>query len=74
MTGPRLWPTDAADDRDQAAEAVNEAAFRLERIRSRIPADCAIEIAQAEINLHKSLRLLERNGAKTRVARDPLRA
>jgi len=74
MPAPREWPTVAADDRDQAAEAVQEASIRLERITSKMPPEVQVEVCLARIDLQKSLRLLERHGAKTRVARDPLQA
>ena len=50
MTAPRVWPTDAADDRDQAAENVNEAAIHLEIVRSKLAPEIAVEITEAEID------------------------
>lgn len=71
MPGPREWPTIAADDRDKAAEFVNNGADRLSKVRRTVPAEYRVELAEAEIDLQRALRLLERHGARTTVP-DPL--
>jgi hypothetical protein len=72
MGAPRVWPTIAADDRDTAAEFVNNGAGQLARVRNQVPREYRGDILEIELNLANALRLLEKHGAKTRIP-DPLR-
>ena len=66
MPGPRKWPTDASDDRDDAADNINQAAIRLVAVKKKTPPEISVEIGEAIIQLQYSLRCLERQGAPTR--------
>ncbi len=68
MPGERPWPTNAADDRNQAAERMNNADNLLAKLAPRLPAEEKIVVMQARIDLQEGLRLLEKHGAPTRVA------
>jgi hypothetical protein len=57
----------ADDDRDNAAELINKAAENLESVSNKIPPEVSNQVLDAALALQKSLRLLERNGAPTRV-------
>ncbi len=65
MTGPREWPTNAAEDRDAAAEHINDAAVIVEKVIPRLPQPNQKEMLEASLKLQKALRLLERQGAKS---------
>ena len=67
MTPQKRWPNEAADDRDKAAEMINQAAEKLEQVTEKVPPEVAVTVSSAVIDMHKSLRLLERQGAKTTV-------
>jgi len=66
MTPRKKWHV-ADDDRDQAAELINQAACQLEEINRILPPEAKARVLTVTIDLQKSLRLLERNGARTRV-------
>lgn len=65
MTAAREWPTKAADDRDRAAENINEASIKLEKVASKLQPEYRADVLDSVVKLQKAARLLERNGAST---------
>ncbi|MHC1739706.1 MAG: hypothetical protein AB9897_01200 [Anaerolineaceae bacterium] len=64
---PRLKWHVADDDRDQTAELINKAAENLESVSKKVAPEIGLMIMASANDLQKGLRLLERNGARTRV-------
>lgn len=65
MTAAREWPTKAADDRDRAAENVNEASINLEKVAPKLQPEDRVVILDTVVKLQKAVRLLEKHGAST---------
>lgn len=66
---PRLWPTVAAEQRDQTAELANRTALILEPVLEgkTLEAETIRRVGIAISNNQKISRLMEKAGAKTEV-------
>ena len=65
--GPHAWPTNAADDRNKAAEHMNDADIALARLVPNLSPEEKVVVLQARIELQQGLRLLEKHKAPTTV-------
>lgn len=72
LTSPREWPNQAAANRDESAEHVNDAVVILQGLldgRVHDDKEVLTKIAQANYHLLTALRWLELAGASTRPIR-----